>query len=903
MRLWNILRSRLRSVFFRDRREDDLSEELRLHLERQTEAWIAQGIDPAAAKQRARRQFGNIESLKEESRDARGTAAWDALLRDTRHAGRRLVRDWRFSVPAVLLLALGIGANTAIFSIVNATLFRPSPFAESHRLVEIYQNTREGVPNTNTYPAYLDMAAMTNVFAHVTTTTIPFPVSYRLGHGAVRSGLAEYTTPSYPTVLGMQPSVGRWFTADEERRGAPVVAVIGHHTWTTHFGADPNIIGRVVYIQGTSATIIGVGPEGHRGTLNLGLVTDFWLPVASAMAPLVDVRAAVEAPFFVKARLRDGVTVEQARAAMDGLGRRLATEYPDEDPGRGISVFPTDDVRVHPRMDALLSGIASLVLAIVGLVLAIACSNLATLLLVRAAGRAKEVSIRLAVGATRWLVVRHLLTESLLLSLAGGAAGCVLAWWLLRVLSRIELPITVDFSLDVRVLVFALVLSVVTGVLFGLAPALKATRLDLLAVIREDGQSGVAGRRWFTLRNGLVVFQVTASVVMLTATGALMQMEVAARAQRVGFAIDGVAWLQTDARYSGYTPERAEAAYDELRRRVAALPGVQAVTVLQREPMSNATLPVIVDGANGGDRAVGVGSMSAGPGFFDVLRIPIIAGRAIDARDRRGTPQVAVITESMARQQFGSLNAVGRRFRVDWEGQAPQWIEVVGVVRDTGRADLASELTDREPQIFFHPVEQPVGPEVLGGGRTIVARTSGDALGLVRDLQRELLAIDPSLPVLSAMTMAQRLEESLAGARAVAMSLGALGALGLLLAGIGLYAVVAFAVARRSREIGIRMALGARSSDVVRDVARDVAVVLGGGAAVGLTASLLVILTMRNFSNFSSGMANIDLYRPSVDPVQLAAIAAFILFVGVVAAFVPARRASRMSPLSALREE
>jgi hypothetical protein len=319
--------------------------------------------------------------------------------------------------------------------------------------------------------------------------------------------------------------------------------------------------------------------------------------------------------------------------------------------------------------------------------------------------------------------------------------------------------------------------------------------------------------------------------------------------------------------------------------------------------MSNATLPVIVEDANGGERAVGIGSMSAGPGFFEVMQIPIIFGRAIDARDRRDTPRVAVITESMARRQFGGPNAVGRRFRVDWQGQVPQWIEVVGVVRDTGSADLTSELTDQEPQIFFYSVEQPVGPDLLGGGRTIVARTSGDALGLVRDLQRELLAIDPSLPVLSAMTMAERLEDSLEGPRAVAMSLGALGVLGLLLAGIGLYAVIAFAVARRSREIGIRMALGARSSDVVRDVARDVAVVLGGGAAVGLTASLLVILAMRNFSNFSSGMANIDLYRPSVDPVQLAAIAAFIIVVGVVAAFVPARRASRMSPLSALRQE
>ena len=261
----------------------------------------------------------------------------------------------------------------------------------------------------------------------------------------------------------------------------------------------------------------------------------------------------------MKARLRDGVTGAQAQAAMDVLGRRLAAEYPGEDPGTGISVYATDDVRIHPQVDTFLFALASLVLAVVGLVLAIACSNLTTLLLVRAAARAKEVSIRLAIGATRWQVVRHLLAESLLLSLAGGVAGCTLAWWLIRLLRAVELPITVDFSLDARVLAFAVGLSAITGVLFGLAPALHATRLDLLSIIRGDGQTGASGRRWFTLRNGLVVFQVTASVVMLTATGAFMQMGAAVRDQRLGYGVEGVAWLETDARYSGYTPERATA--------------------------------------------------------------------------------------------------------------------------------------------------------------------------------------------------------------------------------------------------------------------------------------------------------------------------------------------------------
>ena len=893
MRFWHILWSRVRSVFFRNRREDDLAEELRLHIEQQSDQWIAQGVNPAEARLRAQRRFGNVEALKEESRDARGTAIWDALVRDTRHAARRLVRDWRFSAPAVLLLGLGIGANTAIFSVVNATLFRPSPFADPDRLVDIYQNDRNGAPSANSYPAYQDMATATNVFARVMTATIPIPMRYREGHGPVRSGVAEFATPSYPVVLGIQPSRGRWFTADENRQGAPVVAVIGHQAWTTRFGADPGIIGRTIYVQGMRATIVGVGPAGYRGTFNVGVVTDFWLPVESALGPIASLRVAEGAPFFVKARLRDGVTVAQAQAAMDVLGRRLSAEYPDKDAGTGIRVFATNDVRVHPEMDTLVNTLASLLLGVVGLVLAVACSNLATLLLVRAAARTKEVSIRLAIGATRWQVVRHLLTESLLLSAAGGAAGCALAWWLMRSLRGVELPITVDFGVDATVLGYGVALSMATGTLFGLAPAIKATRLDLLSVIREDGQTGSSGRRWFTLRNGLVVFQVTASVVLLTATGAFLQMGQAARAQRLGFAVNGVAWLETDVSYSGYTPDRAAVAYDELRRRVAALPGVAAAALTQGPPMENGTATIIIEDSGSGDRKVQAGSMWAGPGFFDVMRIPVLSGRALDARDRKDSPSVAVITESMARHYFGDVNALGRRFRID---QRADWIEVVGVVRDTGGAD--------QPEVFFHSVEQADAPGVLaGGGRTVVARTAGDASMLVRDLQRELLAIDPSLPVFSAITMTQLIEQKLAGPNAVALSLGVLGALGLVLAGVGLYAVIAFAVARRAREIGIRIALGARSSDVVRDVARDAAVVLGAGAGVGLTFALMVILAMRAFSNFSAGPANIDFYPPSMDPLQLAAIVAFVLIVGVVAAFIPSRRAASIDPLTAMRHE
>jgi predicted permease len=874
MRFWHILGSRVRSLVLRDRR--------------------------------------GVEQIKEVCRDARGTGApvnIDALLRDARHAVRRLARDWRFTAAAVLILGLGIGANTAIFSLINATLFRQQSFADPDRLVDIYQNaTNAGGIDGNSYPAYLDMAAYTDVFASTTAALVPRGVNY-LDEGALRSAVAEHTTATYLSVLGLRPSLGRWFDAAEDAPGAAVVAVVGHEAWTRKFRADPSVIGRTIRIEGVPVTIVGVGPAGHRGTINIGIVTDFWLPISSLPAlgapPRTLERRPEEAAFFVKARLRDGVAVAQAQAAMRILGTRLASEYPKEDPGKGIAVFASSDVRIHPQMDGLLAAIASLLLVVVGLVLAIACSNLATLLLVRGTARAKEVSVRLALGATRGQLVRHLLTESLLLSLAGCITGCILAWWAIRSLGALDLAIVVDLSLDYRVLIFAVAISLVTGVAFGLAPALKATRIDLVPTLRGEGATRSPEHRWLTLKNALVVFQVAVSVVLLGGTSIFLQMLSASRTERVGFAVDGVTMLETDARYAGYSATEARNAYEEIRRRVGAIPGVQSAVLTRGLPMQTVGVPVVVEGATataGPDVVPGAsrfaGAIWAGPGYFDMLRIPILFGRALDERDRRDTPRVAVISETMARQYFGTGNAasaVGRRFRLERDTNANVWIEVVGVARDTGTADLQGDLIDPTPQLFYRSFTQWDLPPT-----TVLARTSLDAAGLVGAMQRELRAVNVTLPVISAKTMAQYLEESLVAPKAVATFFGALGALGLCLAGIGLYAVVAFAVSRRSREIGIRMALGARSQQVVWTVAREVAILVGVGTGAGLTLSLLAILALRLVTVPTPG---ISLYRPTADPMALLSIAAFMAMVGLAAAYVPARRAAKMDPLGALRRD
>ena len=466
----------------------------------------------------------------------------------------------------------------------------------------------------------------------------------------------------------------------------------------------------------------------------------------------------------------------------------------------------------------------------------------------------------------------------------------------MRWLSTLDLPVVVDFTLDFRVLAFALTLSFLTGILFGLAPAMHSTRVDLWQTLRDDGEVRASGRRWFGLKNALVVFQVAVSVFLLAGTGLALQMEAAGRKQQMGFAVDGVAMLETDARYVVSTAADQPRLFEQLLARVKAIPGVQAAVLTRELPMSTAGLPIVIDGAaEGSQQTVGANSVWAGPGFFETLQIPILYGRALDARDREGAPRAAVVNEGMARRYFGSVNAVGRRFRI--EPGDGQWMTVVGVARDTWTNDLG-DIVDPVPYMFFRSIEQwGVMPT------TVVARTTLGSASLVRAMQTELRHVNERLPVLTAKTMGQVLEDSLQVAKGMAAFFTGLGVLGLTLAGIGLYAVIAFAVARRSREIGIRMALGAGSQQVVWSVAREVAVLVGIGTAVGLALWVVAVLVMKVAPVQTSGVANISFYQPDVDPLAMMVIAAFTAMVGVVASYVPARRAARLDPLVALRHD
>ena len=820
----------------------------------------------------------------------------EVLTPDIRHALRRLRRDWRFTAGAVLILALGIGVNTAIFSVINSALFRVRGAEEPSRIVNIYENVGEdNAPLATSYPAYLDIAEYSDVFDEVgAVTMLPMTAKYQ-AEDRIRSALIEHVTSGYLAVLGLEPAAGRWIDPESDGPGGEAEVVVGYQTWLTRFESDPGLIGQVVLIEGTPLTVVGIGPAVLSSSIDGGVVTDFWLSmstVSSTGAPsgLLNERV----PYFVtRARLAGGITPARAQAAMDNLAVRIESDYPDSDPGRGITVLGFEEVRVHPQLDVILLPSAAVLLTVVGLVLVLACSNLSTLLLVRGTSRSREIGVRLALGASRRQLLAHLLTESVALAVAGGLGGLVLAHWTIRLIGLLDLPITVDFSLDYRVFGFALGLSLVTGIAFGLVPALKATAVDLVRALRDEGPTLSTGRRWLTAKNMLLTVQVAVSMVLLAATGLLIRSFVEASGQEMGFALDGVAMLETDARYAGYDAAGSEAVYNELVERIRAIPGVEAATRSLGAPVEDflGSRALIIDGYEpaDGEQSVPVQWMMAGPDYFETLQIPILFGRGFEQLDRQDSPRVAIINETMAQRYFGTRNAVGRRFRYDGESES---VEVVGVA-----ANILQELVASEPiqARFYRTWTQAEIPAT-----TVIARGSIDAGILLAAMHRELIALDPTLPEIRARTMAAHVEDSTRMGRFLIGALGGLALLGMALAGVGLYAVVSYGVTNRFREIGIRMALGAKPAQVVRIVARDVSVLVGVGVGLGIAMTVGGIVTLGVLAANASDVGNI--IQPSANyPWTFLVVALVMLGVGLLAAYLPARRAATVNPLEALR--
>jgi predicted permease len=825
----------------------------------------------------------------------------ESLFQDIKHSIRLLAKSPGFASIAILIVALGIGANTAIFSVVDSLLFRPMPWERPEELVWIYQDSDDGSPSSNSYPAYRDMAEHTDVFSGVLAMINARTARFHTDAGEAQQVTVSYVTSGYMPVLGLSPSRGRWFDRLHDVPGGEPVAVLSFRSWQKLFGGDPGILGKPVRLNGATVTIIGVGPEGYTGVLP-GVENDFWLSISSAGPVGGDfywstLERREDHWFLSIGRLLPGVNPQQAQAAMNILAQRLANDYPDLNENRDITVYPSSRVRQHPDGDLYLFAGGAMLMGVVGMVLLIACGNLANLLLARASTRGREVAIRLAVGSTRGRLVRQLLTESVILSTAGGIIGLFVAYASGRLLIAnqppLPLPVTLEVNLDVRVLTFALCLSVLTGLVFGLAPALRASRPDLVPSLKDANEAFNIGKRpsrrlrWLGLSNILVMIQVAASIVLLVAAGLMARSLRNAQHVDLGYSADGIAVLEVDVREAGYEAEAGRQILSELHRRVGGLPGVEAVGMTTRLPTSasggSSTLEVEDYQPVTGTGEVEVIFGFVDPEFLGTFRVPVLHGRNFTESDREGTERVALINETFALRYFGTSDAVGRRYR--HQGYPDSWVRVVGVLND-----FKVRSPDEPPTpMFFRPLAQYPGV----GRLFLVARTAGDPSEAVAMMRRELRAVDTDVPVYQAGTISDHISQSLALPRAAAGMLGVFGGLALLLASLGLYAVVAFVVSRRSAEMGIRIALGASGARVFGLVIREMMTVVGMGVMIGLAMSWFATPLLE------SVLFNIT----PTDPLTFALVAALLGCVALLATWLPARRAAHVDPISAMRSE
>ncbi len=821
----------------------------------------------------------------------------ETLLKDLRYALRGFRDRPGFTAAAVASLVLGIGLNTVIFGLVNSVLLRPLPVEKPNELVSIYTNDgQSSAYSTTSYLDYLDLQAGNGVLRGLAGHSLMFAALSR--DDASELAFGEVVTANYFDVLGVRPVLGRAFLAEEDtvEKERPVV-ILSHGFWTRRYGADPAAVGKALRLRGMDFTIVGVAPRGFHG-MTAGAAPDLWVP--SAMVEEVepvgmqDVTGAEPGKtrreqrgrrwMFLTGRLEPGVTAEEARANLGLVMARLEREHPATNEGRRVSVIPTNKVRIHPALDSSLGPAGAVLMAVVALVLLVACANVANMLLARATARRKEIGVRLAIGASRSRLVRQLLTESLLLSLAAGAVALLAAYWANEALGAWQPPVPVklalDLQLDLSAFLFTLGVSAVAAVLFGLAPALRATRPNLVASLKSEGAAAEAGRR-FALRDALVVGQVAVTLFLLVLAGLLLRSMGRSLAADLGFRPEKLAFVTFDLGSVRYTEEQGKAFYRTLIERVRALPEVEAASYSERLPFTfnNHMTAVFIEGQSSGpdDDGVSVDVTNVSPGYFETLGVPLLYGRDIVAEDQR----VVVVNQTFAEKFWPGEEALGKRFST--LGPAGPFYEVVGVA-----ANHKVRTVGEPPRPFVHFVrDRRYTPSA-----SLVARGRGDGLTLAATLRKAVLAVEPQLLILESQSMEGSIAHTVTPARLGSVLFGSFGALALLLAALGLYGVVSYAVGRRTREIGIRQAMGARPADLVRMVLGQglklVAIGLGIGllAAVGATMALSKVF-------FGLGAVEAQVYLGA---------AALLAAVAFVANLVPARRAARLDPLAALRE-
>ena len=877
----------------------DVDDELQLHIEMKTRDLIDAGVDPLAARVEARRRFGNLRSIRRrctrvQSGHARITARRefvDGLWQDLRIGARTLRKSPGFAVVVVLTLALGIGANASIFSFVNAYLLRPLPgITDPDRLVELGR-TQEGRGfDAFSYREFTDYRDRNRVFSGV--------MAYRSvvldlgGAGETRRVRGALVSSNYFVVLGTHTALGRTFSIDEEQPpGAHPVAVISHSLWQGRFGADADILGTALTLNGRSFIVVGVAAEGFRGH-EAWDTWDIWVPLSMFREASPETLASLGDLFTwlsLVGRLKPGISPALAQTEMNTLARRLEQVHPDENRGAGVAL--ASDITLPPGWRADARNLLALLMAVVGLVLLVVCANLSNLVLARTTGRRGEIAIRLALGAGRARVLRPLLSESILLALLGGAVGLVLAVWsadLLAVWAFGEEEFDrVSLSLDGRVLAFTLLVTIVCGMAVSLASALRVSGLDMAAAMKGRVNATIDRSN---LRNLLVISQLSVSLVLLTGAGALIETLRSSQTPFSVFEPDNLLLVSVWPSHQGYGDTRARIFYRVLQERVEGLPGVRSASLARGGmPIDQSFFRERVTGEDL-EGATGVSWIDAhysvvAPKYFQTLGVVLVAGRDLTPEDREGAPPVVIVNETLAHRLWPGEDPLGKRIRISNERSLR---EVVGLAKD--RPSQAGAGAGAHPFLYY-PLFQP--HPWARSASTLHIRTTGDPMGVLPAVQREVQDLDANLPIFEPRTMSKEISDTLEDQRIASAVIGISGLLALVLAAAGLYGLMSYAVSERTREIGIRVALGAQRSDVLGQVVKQGMKMALLGTGIGLLATLALT---RVLSNLMDGVNDMN-------PAVFVGVSLVLTGVAFVASYLPARRAAQVDPMLALRSE
>ncbi|MFN7943991.1 MAG: ABC transporter permease [Blastocatellia bacterium] len=816
----------------------------------------------------------------------------DTLIQDVRFGFRQLLKAPGFTAIAILSLTLGIGANTAIFSLVNTVLFRPFPVRNSHELVSIAVKGKNDSVQAFSYPTYRDFRDRSEVFTGIYLTRMA-PMSLSLGGSNVRVW-GNLASGNYFDVLGVSAIAGRTFTPEEDKNklGHPV-AVISYGCWQRRFGGDPAAIGRDILINNHSFKIIGVTPDGFKGT-DLIYTPEIWIPMM--MQPWIEpggdfLEKRGTQNSFAVGRLKPGITKQQAEAALNVLAQQLAKEYPNDEEGKTVELIPPGFI--IPTFRSAIVSFSAVMMVAVGLVLMIACVNLASLLLARATDRRREIAVRLAIGASRWRIIRQLLTENTLLALTGGLLGVTLAAWLIDLVLAfkppIDIPIGLELALDWRVIAFSVLVSLLTGMIFGLAPAMQATSPDLIPALKDATRA--AGFRRSKLRSGLVVAQLALSAVLLVAAGLVVRALQQVQTLNPGFETERGLIMSFDLGLQGYDQARGEQFQRQIIERLQSLPGVRAAAITDLFPLSinysNNNFYVEGQPSERGANVPTAMVASVSANYLTTMNVPLLAGRDFSAQDTDKSTHIVIVNEAFVHHFFPGLkslqDAVGKR--ISTRGTEGPWWQIAGVTK-TGKYWTLSEAP--QPFVYFPLLQSPTI-----SWNTLVVRTASDPLPLAGAIRGEFQKLDPTLPVVDVKTITQHLGLSLYPARVAAGLLGSFGLLALVLAATGIYGVMAYSVSQRTREIGIRMALGASKNDVLQMVVRQGMTLM----LIGLTIGLICAVGITRL------MASVLYGVSSTDVVAFAAVTLLLVLVVFIACYIPARRAAKVDPMVALRYE